>query len=166
MAISVVVVAFRATSWLIVQAIIGFLLGIQGLTDLMMIGSAFSSITALAQLNCGSKVDNHGYPKSTPSFPMLVIRNRRVLFQSLVCTLRSAYRVINPSLFSVLSIFHIFFSFGSSLIPIPFLCVNCRLMKQSVAPESTSPLMLAILLLVLIETGIRIDQKCVVTVTE
>ncbi len=39
-------------------------------------------------------------------------------------------------------------------------------MKQSVAPESTSALMLAIALLVLIETGICIDRNRVVTITE
>ncbi len=39
-------------------------------------------------------------------------------------------------------------------------------MKQSVAPESTSALMSAIVLLVLIETGICIDRNRVVTITE
>ncbi len=40
------------------------------------------------------------------------------------------------------------------------------LMKQSVAPESMSALMLAIVLLVLIETGICMDQNRIVTITE
>ncbi len=44
--------------------------------------------------------------------------------------------------------------------------MNVGLMKQLVAPKSTSPLMLAIALLVLIETGMCIDQNCVVTITE
>ncbi len=39
-------------------------------------------------------------------------------------------------------------------------------MKQSVAPESTSALVSAIVLLVLIETGICIDRNRVVTITE
>src|SRR6266702_2436511 len=39
-------------------------------------------------------------------------------------------------------------------------------MKQSVAPESTSALMSAIVLLVLIETGICMDRNRVVTITE
>ncbi len=39
-------------------------------------------------------------------------------------------------------------------------------MKQSVAPESTSPLMSAIAELVLMEMGIRMDRNCVVTITE
>ncbi len=40
------------------------------------------------------------------------------------------------------------------------------LMKQSVAPESTSTFMSAIALQVLIETGICMDQNRVVTITE
>src|SRR6266581_9581090 len=40
------------------------------------------------------------------------------------------------------------------------------LMKQLVAPESTSALMSAIVLLVLIETGICMDQNRIVTITE
>ncbi len=39
-------------------------------------------------------------------------------------------------------------------------------MKQLVAPESTSAFMSAIALLVLIETGICMDQNRVVTITE
>ncbi len=39
-------------------------------------------------------------------------------------------------------------------------------MKQSVAPESTSAFVSAIVLLVLIETGICIDRNRVVTITE
>src|SRR6266704_226481 len=97
---------------------------------------------------------------------MLVIRNQRVLLRPLVCTSRSTYQVINPSLFSILSIFHIFLGFWSGLVPNPIHFANCGLMKQSVAPESTSPLMSAILLLVLIEMGMRIDRNCIVTITE
>ncbi len=44
--------------------------------------------------------------------------------------------------------------------------MNVGLMKQLVAPESTSPLMSAIALLVLIETGMCIDWNHVVTITE
>ena len=44
--------------------------------------------------------------------------------------------------------------------------MNVRLMKQSVAPESTSPFKLAIAQLVLTETGIRIDRNRIVTITE
>ncbi len=44
--------------------------------------------------------------------------------------------------------------------------INLSLMKQSVAPESTSAFMLAIALLVLIETGICMDRNRVVTITE
>src|SRR6266702_2149092 len=44
--------------------------------------------------------------------------------------------------------------------------MNFSLMKQSVAPESTSALMSAIALLVLIETGTCMDQNRVVTITE
>ena len=39
-------------------------------------------------------------------------------------------------------------------------------MKQSVAPESTSAFMLAVVLLVLIETGMCMDRNRVVTITE
>ncbi len=40
------------------------------------------------------------------------------------------------------------------------------LMKQSVAPESTSALMLAIAVFILIETGTCMDRNCIVTITE
>ncbi len=44
--------------------------------------------------------------------------------------------------------------------------MNFSLMKQSVAPESTSAFMSAIVLLVLIEMGICMDRNRVVTITE
>ncbi len=44
--------------------------------------------------------------------------------------------------------------------------MKAGLMKQSVAPESTSPLILAIAQLVLIEIGIRMERNRVVTITE
>ncbi len=44
--------------------------------------------------------------------------------------------------------------------------MNFSLMKQSVAPESTSAFMSAIALLVLIEMGMCMDQNRVVTITE
>src|SRR6266581_6439235 len=44
--------------------------------------------------------------------------------------------------------------------------MKTSLMKQSVAPESTSALMSAIALLVLIEMGICMDRNRVVTITE
>src|SRR6266702_1221038 len=44
--------------------------------------------------------------------------------------------------------------------------MKLSLMKQSVAPESTSAFMSAIVLLVLIETGICMDRNHVVTITE
>ena len=71
-----------------------------------------------------------------------------------------------PALFLVLSIFHIFHGFCRGLFPSCILLMNAGLMKQLVAPESTSPLMSAIALLVLIETGMHIDQNCIVTITE
>ncbi len=65
------------------------------------------------------------------------------------------------------------------IVDVPYFRVLCRgcfpnfirrmkfsLMKQSVAPESTSALMLAIALLVLIEMGTCIDRNCIVTITE
>ena len=44
--------------------------------------------------------------------------------------------------------------------------IKVSLMKQLVAPESTSAFMLAIALLVLIETGMCMDRNLVVTITE
>ncbi len=62
--------------------------------------------------------------------------------------------------------FHIFRGFCRGLFP-SFICrMNFSLMKQSVAPESTSAFMSAIVLLVLIETGICMDRNRVVTITE
>ncbi len=62
--------------------------------------------------------------------------------------------------------FHIFHGLCRGRFP-NFMCrMNLSLMKQLVAPESTSALMLAIALLVLIETGICMDRNHVVTITE
>ena len=44
--------------------------------------------------------------------------------------------------------------------------MKASLMKQSVAPESTSAFVSAIALLVLIETGMCMDRNRVVTITE
>ncbi len=62
--------------------------------------------------------------------------------------------------------FHIFRGFCRGLFPNFILHMNPSLMKQSVALESTSALMSAIVLLVLIEMGICMDWNCVVTITE
>ncbi len=62
--------------------------------------------------------------------------------------------------------FHIFRGFWRGLFPSFILRMKPSLMKQSVAPESTSALMSAIALLVLIEMGICIDLNRVVTITE
>jgi len=73
---------------------------------------------------------------------------------------------MGPAWFAVLSIFHIFHALCRGLLP-NFICrTKFSLMKQSVAPESTSAFMSAIALLVLIETGICIDRNRVVTITE
>src|SRR6266571_5610549 len=62
--------------------------------------------------------------------------------------------------------FHIFCGLCRGCFP-SFICrTNFSLMKQSVAPESTSALMSAIALLVLIETGMCMDRNRVVTITE
>src|SRR6266568_1730439 len=71
-----------------------------------------------------------------------------------------------PAWFAVLSIFHIFRGFCSGLFPSFIRRTKFSLMKQSVAPESTSAFMSAIALLVLIETGICMDRNRVVTITE
>ncbi len=62
--------------------------------------------------------------------------------------------MINLAWFAVLSMFHIFRGLCRGLLPSFILHMKVSLMKQSVAPESTSALMLAIALLVLIEMGI------------
>ncbi len=67
---------------------------------------------------------------------------------------------------AVLSIFHIFRSLCRGFFPNFILLMKTSLMKQSVAPESTSALMSAIALLVLIEMGICMDRNRVVTITE
>jgi len=74
--------------------------------------------------------------------------------------------VINPALFSVLPMFHIFLGFCRGHIPNFILLINAELMKPLVALESMSPFMLAIAQLVLIDTGIHIEQNRVVTITE
>ncbi len=66
----------------------------------------------------------------------------------------------------MLSMFHIFRGFCRGLFPSFILRMRFSLMKQSVAPESTSAFMSAIALLVLIETGICMDRNRVVTITE
>ncbi len=62
--------------------------------------------------------------------------------------------------------FHIFRGLCRGLFPSFIRFMNFSLMKQSVAPESTSALMSAIALLVLIETGMCMDRNRVVTITE
>jgi len=62
--------------------------------------------------------------------------------------------------------FHILRSLCRGRFPNFMRRMNLSLMKQSVAPESTSALMSAIALLVLIETGICMDRNRVVTITE
>src|SRR6266702_2149035 len=73
---------------------------------------------------------------------------------------------MEPAWLGVLSMFHIFRGFCRGLFPSFILRTKVSLMKQSFAPESTSALMLAISLLVLIETGICMDRNRVVTITE
>src|SRR6266702_6313666 len=62
--------------------------------------------------------------------------------------------------------FHIFRGLCRGRFPNFIRRMKFSLMKQSVAPESTSAFMSAIALLVLIETGICIDRNRVVTITE
>ncbi len=53
--------------------------------------------------------------------------------------------------------FHIFLDLCRGHVPNFILLMNTGLMKQSVAPELTSPFKLAIVQLVLTETGIHMD---------
>ena len=62
--------------------------------------------------------------------------------------------------------FHIFRGLCRGRFPSFMRRMKLSLMKQSVAPESTSTFMLAIALLVLIEMGICMDRNRVVTITE
>src|SRR6266571_5038272 len=62
--------------------------------------------------------------------------------------------------------FHILRGLCRGLFPNLVLRMKFSLMKQSVAPESTSAFMSAIALLVLIETGMCMDRNRVVTITE
>jgi hypothetical protein len=104
----------------------------------MVIGRIHSSTTVLLQLNFGSKVASHGYPRSSSSCPMSVTRNHVSLFIPLVRTFKSRKCVIIPDLFEVLSMLKIFFGVRSSCNPNPILFVNAGCIKLSVAPESTS----------------------------
>ncbi len=65
-----------------------------------------------------------------------------------------------------MSIFHIFLGFCRGRVPSFILLMKLWPMKQLVAPESTSPLILAIAQLVLMETGICMERNRVVTITE
>ncbi len=62
--------------------------------------------------------------------------------------------------------FQIFRGFCRGHTPNFILLMKAGLMKQSVAPESTSPFILAIVQLVLTEMGIHMEQNRVVTITE
>ncbi len=62
--------------------------------------------------------------------------------------------------------FHIFHGLCRGLFPSFILHMKFSLMKQLVALESTSALMSAMVLLVLIETGMCMDRNCIVTITE
>src|SRR6266704_380749 len=73
---------------------------------------------------------------------------------------------MGPSWFAVLSIFHILRGFWRGLRPNLICRTKLSLMKQSVAPESTSAFVSAVVLLVLIETGMCMDRNRVVTITE
>jgi len=66
----------------------------------------------------------------------------------------------------MLSMFHIFRGFWRGHVPSFILLMKAGLMKQSVAPLSTSAFWLAIEQLVLTEMGICMDQNRVVTITE
>jgi hypothetical protein len=117
---------------------IGCCLRMRGLIEDIVIGRIRSSTMALLQLNFGSKVASHGYPRSSSSCPMSVTRNHISLFIPLVRTFKSRKCVIIPDLLEVLSMLKIFFGVGSSCNPNPILFANAGCMKLSVAPESTS----------------------------
>jgi hypothetical protein len=119
-------------------AMIGCCLVMWGLIDDMMIGRSCSLIVVLLQLNLGSKVASHGYPRSISLCPMSVTRNRISLVILLVRTFKSRKCVIIPDLFEVLSMLKIFFGFGSFCSPSPIRFANVGCMKLSVAPESTN----------------------------
>src|SRR6266702_2628939 len=74
--------------------------------------------------------------------------------------------MISLAWFAVLSIFHILRGLCRGLFPSFIRCMNLLLIKQLVAPESTSAFVLAIALLVLIETGMCMDRNRIVTITE
>jgi hypothetical protein len=119
-------------------AMTGCCLVMWGLMDDMMIGRSRSSIIALLQLNLGSKVASHGYPRSISSCPMSVTRNHISLVIPLVCIFKLRKCMIIPDLFEVLSMLKIFFGFGSFCSPNPIRFANAGCMKLSVAPESTN----------------------------
>src|SRR6266571_2623589 len=73
---------------------------------------------------------------------------------------------MTPARFAVLSIFHILRGFCRGLFPNFIRHMKFLLMKQSVAPESTSAFVSAIALLVLIEMGTCMDRNRIVTITE
>jgi len=62
--------------------------------------------------------------------------------------------------------FHILLGFCSGHVPNFIHLTNVGLMKQSIAPKSTSPFMSAIAQLVLTEMGICMEWNRIVTITE
>jgi hypothetical protein len=121
-----------------VAAMVGWFQVIRGLIEEIMIGKTRSSMTALLQLNLGSNVASHGYPRSTSLCPISVTRNRISLLIPLARTFKSRKCVIIPDLLVILSMLKIFFGVGSVCSPNPIRFANAGCIKLSVAPESTS----------------------------
>src|ERR1700761_8730993 len=116
-------------------------------------------MTPFVQLNWGSKVVSHGYPRIRSSFPRLVTRNRIVTSLVPVLTERSTYFVSIPAWLLVPSMFHILRGRSRSRVPSPSLVMSRGSIKLSVAPESTKIHLSVIARDVQKETGIFILRR-------
>ena len=116
-------------------------------------------MTPLVQLNWGSKVVSHGYPKIRSSLPRLVTKNLIVSSLFPVRIERSTYWVSMPAWLLVLSMFQIFRGLSKGWVPNPRRVMSLGSMKLSVAPESTKLRLSVIARDVRNETGIFILRR-------
>src|SRR6266404_5556424 len=123
-------------------------------SDRTTTGRCHSSIVPCPHRNFGSNAACQGYPRTRCSFPRPVIKNLIILVSFPVRTSKSVYSFITPAALVVPSMFHTFRGFSSCNVVTPNFLANSGSMKLSVAPESVSVILSAIIFAVL---------KCTVT---
>src|ERR1700730_7650116 len=99
----------------------------------------------LAQSICGCIAANHGYPRMSRWFPKSVRKNLMRRFFCPVCTSRSVYRVMSPLRFLVPSMLNSGLACFNLAIGNRSWYARSSLMKFSVAPESSSASISALL---------------------